>query len=178
MYNKINILHFLDKDQENWYYIRVRRKRTIKMKLKNYRLYLKKLKSYSKLCGIKVEFRKEVDGIGAYVPSRRSIVIETSLSQSHTISTLLHELGHFVDDFRNPNNHFNNRFHNDGRTAIENERALTARQKKKVLQLEREAWKNGRALARQLNIPLGRWFFQDEKSSFNTYRSIRIREED
>ena len=147
------------------------------MRLKNYKSYLKKIKAYARLCNVKIIFRKEVDGTGEYRPSRREVVIERGLNQSEIISTLLHELGHFIDDLRNPLNHFSNRFHNDGRTAIERDRDLTMLQKKRVLKLEKEAWKNGRALASQLNIPLGQWFSKDEKSSLNSYYSIRLRKD-
>jgi hypothetical protein len=147
------------------------------MKLKNYKSYLKKIKAYAKLCNVSIVFKKEVDGTGEYRPSRREVVIEKGLPQSAILSTLLHELGHFVDDLTNPSNHFSNRFHNDGRTAIENDRDLTMLQKKRILKLEKEAWKNARALARQLNIPIGSWFTKDEKSSLNSYYSIRIRKD-
>lgn len=146
------------------------------MKLKNYKTYLKQIKSYARLCNVEIQFKKEVDGVGEYVPNRRRVALEKSLSQSEIISTLLHEFGHFIDDLRNPENNFNNKFHNDGRTAIEQERNPTLQQKKKILKLEKEAWKNGRALARQLNIPLGNWFYRDEKSALNSYYAMRARE--
>jgi hypothetical protein len=146
------------------------------MKLKNYKPYLRQIKRYAKLCNVEIVFKKEVDGVGEYVPNRRRVALEKGLDQSAIISTLLHELGHFIDDFRNPENNLNNKFHNDGRTAIEREREMTSQQKKKILKIEREAWKNGRALARQLNIPLGSWFYRDEKSSLNSYYAMRTRD--
>lgn len=147
------------------------------MKLKNYQLYLKKVKAYARLCEVSIIFKKEVDGTGEYRPGRREVAIERGLGQSAIISTLLHELGHFMDDLRNPTNNFANRFHNDGRTAIEKELYLTQRQKNQVLKLEKEAWKNAEALARQLKIPMGRWFYQDKESSLNSYRAIRLRKD-
>lgn len=145
------------------------------MKLKNYKTYLNQIKRYARLCNVKIVFKKEVDGVGEYIPNRRQVVLEKGLSQSEIISTLLHEFGHFIDDYRNPENNLNNRYHNDGRTAIEQDRELTVQQKKKILKIEKEAWKNGRALARQLNIPLGNWFYRDEKSALNSYYAMRIR---
>lgn len=145
------------------------------MKLRNYKSYMKKIKAYAKLCQVRVVFRSDVDCTGVYYPQQRTVVVDKDLDEPAKISTLLHELGHFMDDLRTPLNHFSNRFHNDGRTAIEEDRHLTMLQKKRILKLEKEAWKNGRAIARQLKIPLGQWFDKDEKSALNSYYAIRTR---
>lgn len=145
------------------------------MKLRNYNLYMKKIKAFARLCNVRITFVKNLPESGEYRPLRREVIIDRNLDQAAKLSTLLHELGHFMDDLRNPFNNFANRFHNDGRTAIDQERHLTMNQKKKILKTEKEAWKNARALASQLNIPLGKWFNQDEKSSLNSYYAIRIR---
>lgn len=116
-----------------------------------------------------------VDGI--YMPNQRKIVIDKNLSQSEIISTLLHELGHFIDDLRNPYNNLANRYHLQGRANDDIGRELTFRQKKALLKTEREAWINARGLASQLRIPLGNWFVNDERTSLKTYYSIRVRKE-
>lgn len=139
------------------------------MKLKKYSVYLKKIKAYAKMCRVSIKFVNHMEEGGAYLGNRRSISISKKLSNIETIATLLHELGHFIDDLRNPHNHLSNRFHNGARTAIEEDRKLTFLQKKRLLKIEREAWKNARALARQLDIPLGAWFYKDEKSALATY---------
>ena len=145
------------------------------MKLRNYKIYMKQIKAFAKLCNIRITFVKNMPECGEYRPNRREVLVDKDLPEAVKISTLLHELGHFMDDLRNPLNNFANRFHNDGRNAIDQERHLTMLQKKRILKTEKEAWKNARALASQLSIPLGKWFYQDEKSSLNSYYAIRIR---
>lgn len=143
------------------------------MALKNYKPYLKKIKAYAKASGIKLKPVKNLDGFGEYSPNNRTIKFDPSMSKENILSTLLHELGHFMDDYRNPNK-FAGRHHTCGRTRIEKDFIfLSVNQKQAVWESEIEAWKNARAIALKLKIPLGKWFTKDETSSLNTYRSIR-----
>ena len=135
---------------------------------------MKKIKAFAKLCRVSINFVDHMEEFGCYYGNKRSITISKSLGQAELLATLLHELGHFIDDLRNPHNHLTNRFHNGARTAIEEDRKLTFLQKKRLLKIEREAWKNARALAKQLDIPLGNWFYKDEKSALASYYAKKV----
>jgi hypothetical protein len=144
------------------------------MKLRSYKTYLKKLKQYCKVSNVKIVWKSNYEGCGDYDPNNRTITIDRKLSQSEIISTMLHELGHYLDDSRNPTKYGNNH-HYYGRTRLERELSeLTTNQKAIVWDTELEAWKNAEALAYQLRIPLSKWYWKDKESSLNTYRSIRI----
>lgn len=145
------------------------------MKLKKYDEYFKKLKDYSSLCRLNICFVKAKDA-DSYSSSQRKIIISEDQDQSETIVALLHEIGHFIDDHRNPINNISNKFMTQARVNIENSNTLTMRQKRKIIKNERVAWKNARGLARQLGIPLGQWFFKAEKKYLKTYSNLKIRE--
>lgn len=143
------------------------------MKLKNYGLYRKKIGAYCKATNLKIKWVKELEHYGEYDPNKRTILISRKQTQSEVITTLLHEIGHFVDDTRNPDR-FAMKYHYYGYDRLEKEfTTLTVNQKEAVWKCELSAWKNARALARQLGIPLGQWFYKDETRCLNTYRPIR-----
>lgn len=143
------------------------------MRLRNYKIYLKKIKAQCRLMGLKIKWVKDMSCYGEYNPNKRTITIARNQSESEKISTLLHEMGHFIDDTRNPNR-FAMKYHFHGYGKLEKEYAvLTVNQKDAVMRAEMSAWKNARALARQLKIPLGKWFYTDETRCLNTYRPIR-----
>lgn len=143
------------------------------MKLRNYDLYLKKIKAYCKSVELEIQFVEVFEGEGEYRPNRRKVIIATKdFSESQILSTLLHEIGHFEDDLRNPKR-FSQKYHYWGYEWINQERNLTLNQKEAVLRAELSAWKNARALALKLRIPLGKWFKKDERESLNTYRAVK-----
>lgn len=143
------------------------------MRLKNYRIYKKKILALCRTMNLKVKWVKNLEHFGEYDPNKRTILIDGTYSESEVISTLLHEIGHFIDDTRNPNR-FQMKHHYHGYDKLEKEYStLTVNQKEAVMRAEMSAWKNARALARQLNIPLGKWFYKDETRCLNTYRPIR-----
>lgn len=144
------------------------------MKLRNMDVYMSAIEEYCNVTNIKLVEVPEFEGCGEYNPNNRTIKYDNSLSDSEIISTLLHELGHYQDDLRNPNK-YGGTHHYYGRTRLERQYVyLTAKQKQAIWDTETEAWKNGRAIAKQLKIKLGKWFDKDETSSLNTYRPIRI----
>lgn len=144
------------------------------MKLRNMNKYMGAIRKFCKSVNIKLVKVPKFDGCGEYNPNRRVIKYDPRLSDSEVISTLLHELGHYLDDYRNPNKYAGTH-HYYGRTRIERDYVyLTANQKQAIWDTETEAWKNGRAIANQLKIKLGKWFDKDETSSLNTYRPIRV----
>ncbi|MBX2986711.1 MAG: hypothetical protein KF802_02340 [Bdellovibrionaceae bacterium] len=144
------------------------------MKLKKFKIYLRAIKAYCKAVNIKLIPVRGFEGCGEYDPNRRVIKYDNTLSNSDIISTLLHELGHYLDDLRNPNK-YAGAHHYYGRTRLErNYVYLTVNQKQVLFSTETEAWDNAEAIAKQLKIPLGNWFKKDKISSLNTYRSIRV----
>jgi hypothetical protein len=133
--------------------------------LPNFEAYLAKLLAYAKACEIKVIYRDEpCDGV--YQPSRRTIIIDKDLPESTEIATLLHELGHAEDDA------FLDEF-----TLARLEKLyrkvyrvkLSKRDLAQVLECERRAWQFGRAIAKKLRIPLGKWFEAEEDEALTAY---------
>src|SRR5271165_6485353 len=65
--------------------------------LKNFDLYMDKLRVYAEACELTLEYR-DVDGDGIYLPSRRVIKLDKDLPESTEVACLLHELAHTMDD--------------------------------------------------------------------------------
>lgn len=145
------------------------------MNLKNYNIYMRKIRRFASMCNVDIEFKSNVDGFGEYSPHQRKVVVDRSLSRCERITTILHELGHFMDDSKNPDR-WNNNHHYYGYDKIENSiKEMSMNQKVVVWECELEAWRNARSLAKMIQIPLGKWFDRDEISSLNSYRGIKIK---
>lgn len=134
--------------------------------LKNYKKYLEKLEIYSKAVNLKLKYGT-VDGGGVYLASRSVIKIDDDLEEDETIATILHELGHALDDqlVTNPTAHF---LYYAYKAVYANEH--TKKQLKKVVECEIRAWNYGRVIARLLKIPLGTWYDLQQKECVAHYR--------
>lgn len=144
------------------------------MRLKNFKIYLKAIEKQAKLYGVKINLVPDGSENGEFSPNRRSVTVDGSLPDSLIISTLLHELGHFLDAQKRPKV-WESAHHYYGYGRIEKEfMTLTENQKKIVWDCELEAWRQARSIARSLKIPLGKWFYNDEKKSLNSYRGIKV----
>jgi len=134
-------------------------------KLPKYEEYLEKLVRYCEATELSVE-HKEYEGDGAYMPNRRTIVIDRDLDESTEIATLLHEIGHSMDDSLK-----------DPKTLKKYDKAYTAfykneatdKQKKIVLECETKAWEYGRGIAKKLRIKLGKWYDVEQESALKDY---------
>ena len=145
------------------------------MRIETYKTYLRKIRSFARLCQVEIEFVPKYDEGGEYNPDKRKVVIDNRLTRAEKISTLLHEFGHFMDD--SSTNRFSNRHHFYGYDKLEKEiKQMTHNQKLYVWESELAAWQNAQALAKMIKIPLGKWFFRDQTSSLNSYRGIKIKE--
>lgn len=137
-------------------------------KLKNFDSYLQKLEHYIKASKLKLSYSETIACGGLFLPSKREIVVETDLTDSDTIATILHELGHSEDDS----------FHTQGverlidnaYAALEKETPTSA-QKQIVMDCERRAWKFGRAIAKRLQIDLGKWYSESKRHALKSYGS-------
>ena len=133
--------------------------------LRNHDIYLEKLTRYCEACELTLEY-KEYPNDGAFVPSRRVIVIDRDLDDSTEIATFLHELGHSTDDsLKEP------------KALVKYDKAYTAfykndaneKQKKLVFECEQRAWEYGRGIARKLRIRLGKWYDAEEAEALLDY---------
>ena len=134
--------------------------------LKNFDIYLDKLKLYAEACEIEIVYR-DVPGDGAYIPTKRRINIDKDLPESTEIATLSHEMGHAMDDTLY-----------DKRSMKILDKAFpayyagtaTEAQKQAVIECERRAWVFARGIAKKLRIPLGKWFTNEESEAMSAYR--------
>lgn len=135
--------------------------------LKHYIKYLKALEKFANALNIKVKF-KIIDSDGVYVPSSNTIYIDSEQSESGEIASLLHELGHVIDDIVMPDDVEEKK--NKAYTVIYGKK-YTKAQKRLVLRCEKAAWKNGRYLAKKLKIKLGSWYDEAEEHCIKSYKT-------
>lgn len=131
-------------------------------KLKRYDEYLQKLELYAEASGIKIEYAVN-DSDGVYLPIKRIVRVDPDLPESVELAVILHELGHSLDDSLTSINQHRYRMISRAYVAFYNEKA-THHQKNLVMGCEERAWANGRAIAKQVRIPLGKWFDEMAKS--------------
>lgn len=133
--------------------------------LPNYDAYQAKILAYAEACEIKVQYRDQ-PGDGAYIPTLRKIAIDKDLPESTEIATLLHELGHAMDETLL-----------DKRVAKRLNRLymrvytvkLSKARLGEIIDCERRAWALGRSVAKSLRIPLGKWFEREEQDALAQY---------
>jgi Zn-dependent peptidase ImmA (M78 family) len=135
-------------------------------KLKNYDKYLEKIEHYAQACEITIKYGQE-DGDGSYSPARRTVKIDENLSDSAELATLLHELGHVLDD--STRQRFEEPKLSSAYNAVYNKKP-TKKQIELVLECEEAAWVYARAIAKKLRIPLGKWFDDEMKDGLDSYR--------
>lgn len=135
--------------------------------LKNYEKYLDKLLKYALGVELKVVFKEEFNE-GMYLPSKRMIRVDTDLEQSTEISVLLHELGHAMDDALTEIS-----LQSDVGKAYKAfyKAKPTKKQVTIVVQCEENAWSYGRVIAKNLRIPLGRWYDEEATAAIEEYKT-------
>lgn len=134
--------------------------------LKHYKKYLKSLVKFANAIGLKVEFKPEA-GDGVYLASYRKIRIDDDMTQAETISTLLHEIGHALDDFVS-GDLGDIKVHKAYHAMYYGK--PTKKQRAHVVRCEKKAWDNGVSVALHLKIRLGAWYFNHMHASINSYR--------
>lgn len=142
--------------------------------MRNFKTNLKKILKYAKSINTKIIFKNVVSGGGQLVMSKTShhkVYVEKGISEELIISTILHELGHIIEASMNPSEASSTAYLSAMAAMLQLDKRtkLTAERKEVILRVERDAWKYGVAIARQLRIPLGNWFYADMKKSLGTY---------
>ena len=141
----------------------------LRTQLKNYIEYLQKLELYMEVLNIKLEY-KEYPEDGCFLPQARKIILDPDLTETNTLGTLLHELGHVLDDSVLAGNPISEKI-----TAIYKKiykEEVTEAQLGVVIACEKRAWGYGRAIARQLKIPLGKWYNIIENEAIKDYKKV------
>lgn len=140
-------------------------------KLKNKALYINKIKQAAKSLRVKVQFSDYPEHLGKWNPNKRCITVHYGQSDSALISTLLHELGHAIDDLFIEHTRREYNAIDTAYKMLHNNRA-SSKHKKIIRNCEDRAWKLGEALAKALGIKLGPWFYEDAKQALKTYAKI------
>lgn len=136
--------------------------------IKHYEKYLMSLMLFAAGLKYKIEWKDKLPCGGILVPKYRVIYILASLPPTEKIATLLHELGHAIDD-----NFFNFKEENLVDTAYKktySNKKVNSKYHKIVMKCEKAAWNNGRNIAAMLGIRLGLWYTEIELQSLETYK--------
>lgn len=136
-------------------------------KLKNFERYKDKVLLYAEALHITMEFREYAQD-GVWYPSKNKIVIDPDMTNTEELATILHELGHATDDvLMEPSR---------ARTKLEvaygavYAKTHNQAQLDLVVGCEKQAWSNGRKIATQMKIKLGKWYDEEEKIAIRDYK--------
>ncbi len=130
---------------------------------------MKRLRILAKANNIKIQFA-DLDTPGMWMPSIRKIKIDREGSRHVKIASLLHELGHSIDDMLLF--HFTSESKLFKAYAAVDAAKPTPKQLSMVLDCENRAWDAAVDMARFLKIPLGKWFFKFKRQCIATYRKV------
>lgn len=140
----------------------------IRTKLKHFNKHKQKIRFYCKAVGLKLIYRAEPSD-GIYQPSRRRIIIDSDLEETEEVATLLHELGHALDDALSSKKDLCKR--DDAYKVIYTSKYSKA-QLRRVLKCEVSAWQTGKYIAELLKIPLGTWYTHIQNDAIKGYRGM------
>jgi hypothetical protein len=137
-------------------------------KLKYFKEYCQRLDLYAKANGITICYTSDQDSEGEWIPRSRKINLDPDQDESSFICTVLHELGHALDDMALEAHKFKRL------TQIYSgfyEGQATPKQIKEVVECEIRAWNLGRSVAKALKIRLGAWYDKEQQYYIKDYRS-------
>ena len=120
---------------------------------------------------------KETDDsidLGEFDPRKKTVSINSNIPPSTQIAVFLHELGHFYDYMKDPKFSKGKKLLR-GYTKFIYSEPVTYEEKKRIVECERRAWKNGEMIAKLLGIPLGVWYYSERKQGMSFYRSIPVK---
>ncbi len=137
--------------------------------LKHYEAYLERLFAFAKATGVKIRYDENQSSEGVWMPSIRKIKLDTDLSQSGEIASLLHELGHSLDDMLSTPAKLDEKLYKAYDAMYKD--TCTKKQRALVVACEERAWNNGRDIANRLRIRLGKWYDQAEKYCLDSYKN-------
>jgi hypothetical protein len=145
----------------------------IEQDIPRYGVYMSRLRKFAKSVKMKIKIKVSTDEGGAYIPSMRLIVLDSDNSKADMLAALLHELGHFID-----HTIIKTRYTSELERAYKKvyTSKSTLRQKQLVLDCEKAAWQVGKNLAKQLDIPLGKWFYKVKRYCIHEYRKMKDEE--
>lgn len=106
---------------------------------------------------------------GSWTNYLSRITIHDDLDLKTELATLLHECGHYLDDYANGEDRAIDRAYNKYNAGV----LLNNKEYRLVYQSEKRAWQNARRLAKQLKIRLGKWFDKEMRSSLAIYRCLK-----
>lgn len=140
--------------------------------LRKHEEYLEKIFQYCSAVEISVVYRLEPSD-GVYMPSRRQIVLDKDLEPHEEVATLLHELGHAMDDSLTSGTPQYKKLERAYRVIYD--KRPTKRQKELVHETEVRAWEYGKGIAKKLRIPLGKWYGAVRDEALLSYSEIQSR---
>ena len=135
--------------------------------LKHYDDYKARLINFALAHEIEVRFVP--GGEDAWLPAKRIIRIDEEQSDVDKIASLLHELGHAIDELTNINEKKIAELE-DAYKVVYTAKRISSKRKRTVLSHERKAWKIGRAIAKVLKIRLGKWYTDIEHRCLEAYK--------
>ncbi len=140
----------------------------MRRQLKNYDLYLNKIKALSQALGIKIEWRTDPSD-GTWLPQHRKIRIDPDLTDTETIATLLHEFGHIIDDSSLDDKTLGKL----GKSySVIYTDVYTTKDVDVVAATEIRAWNYGCAIAKNLGINRGKWYDKMAKEAIKNYKQL------
>lgn len=136
--------------------------------LKKYESYLFDIKTFAKALKIKLEW-KSTSSDGEYLPSKRKIKIDPDMSEADTISTLLHELGHVLDEMSLDEKTANKIGKSYGVIYTD---CYSTKDVDIVAAAEIRAWNYGRAIGKNLGIRIGKWYDLAARQAIRDYKKL------
>jgi len=136
--------------------------------LKHYKVYVNRLELFSRAIGVKIVIKPYADE-GIWLPWTRVVKVDSELDEAEQVATILHELGHALDDILTPSGRYSDRIYKAYRATYRNKQSKA--QLKLVIDAQKIAWKYGRDIAQRLRIRLGKWYDEAEKVSIKSYKA-------
>lgn len=135
-------------------------------------IYFNRLIDFARSLQINIFYKNNVN-IGYFLPNKKEIIIDPKLTLDQQIFSILHELGHHLDDVEN--NYKYDDIYGKANKKVEKELSLSIREYNVLNECEIRAWKKGEIIAKLLDIRLNKGYSIFKKSCLSGYRRVKCR---
>lgn len=140
------------------------------MKIDTYVKNYNKLLKYAESSGVTVVYVQKNES-ASWQRDTRTIQLSPEYSEKvEELALLLHELGHMRDDFTlGKVKEINTAYNQFNKLILRTIKNTSKKNKTLVIDTEYRAWTYGIAIAKQLGIRLGKWYYNEMESGLKTY---------
>lgn len=116
-----------------------------------------------------------IDALNSYVHSKKAIIIDSDMSAEAKLYTLIHEIGHYIQDMENGFQRSRKHISKEMKQICVFQAFDQKNTKDSYIEHERQAWDYGEDFAKYLKIKLSPNFYKFREYHIKSYESLSVK---